>query len=110
MEMEKPDPFRMVEDIRKFARLQLRKYAIGPVGMDRVPGSQASQAADLLAAWFTAKKSQRIDRLGAKQILTNLGFNPDEIDIVKTAQRTWVNWVGEVIRDRNRCPIPFYGS
>jgi hypothetical protein len=104
------NPVSAVNEIRRYASAQRRSYALGPVDMDRVPGSQARQAADLLQAWFTAKRAHAIDAPGARAILDNLGLNTTGVTVRKQGRRTWVDVEAETVRDRNRCPVPQYGS
>ncbi|MDT5123167.1 MAG: hypothetical protein QOC96_2649 [Acidobacteriota bacterium] len=106
----RPEILKLISDLRSYAKGQRRTFAIGPVEMSRVAGEEAERAAKMLEAWFGAKKSRRIDRLEAKKILTNLGFNLSDIDINQTGGRTWVTLVAEPVKDRERCPLPVFGS
>ncbi|MBI3801876.1 MAG: hypothetical protein HY268_33510 [Deltaproteobacteria bacterium] len=84
--------------------------SVGVVDMGRVAGKQATQAAEMVAAWFMLKKSGKVDDPRLRQILTRLGFNPSQILVRQSGRRTWVDLSAEPIRDRNRCPVPFFGS
>ncbi len=89
----------------------LKRRNIGPLSMQQVPGAQARQASEMLDAWFTAKNNKEaITQENARQILSNLGFNTSEIAIKKLGNYTWVNITAEAIQDKNRCPVPAYGS
>jgi hypothetical protein len=104
------NPVSAVTEIRRYAAGQMRSYALGPVDMDRVPGSQARQAADLLQAWFTAKREHKVEAAGARAVLDSLGFNTTGVTVRKQGRRTWIDVEAATVRDRNRCPVPQYGS
>lgn len=104
------EPFKIISDIRAYSKWQIRNYSIGPVEMKRVGGKQAERAADMLEAWFNSKMSKSIDRLGAKRILSNLGFSPLDIDVNQITGRKWIRLITEPIKDRGQCPIPAFGS
>jgi hypothetical protein len=106
---ERPDPLRIVNEVRSYAKGHRRTYAIGPVNMYRVEGNQAAQAADMLEAWFTAKKTQRLDEARARIVLTAFGLNPVQVAINRSARHRWIDVVSDPIHDRNRCPVPAYG-
>ena len=101
---------KVVNDVRSFSKGHRQTYKIGPVDMYRVAGNQALQAADMLEVWFSAKKTQRMDEDGARIILNNLGFNTLKLSVTRPGRRTWLDLRTEPLRDRNRCPVPFYGS
>ncbi len=72
--------------------------------------SQSEQAAATLRIWLDVKKSRGlIDQGDVIQILTYIGFNPQKIDINRVAGRTWIKVGTELIKERERCPVPAYG-
>lgn len=94
---------------------QIKKgKSIGSLQMQQVPGAQAQQASEMLEAWFKAKekKNQPITETGeeVRKILRYLGFNTTQIAINQVRNFTWVDVTVEVIQDKNRCPVPSYGS
>lgn len=107
---DRPDILKIISDVGIYAKGQRRTYAIGPVDMDRVAGKQAERAARILEAWFGAKKVRRVDRLEARKILENLGFSPSDIDVNQIGGRTWITLMAEPVKDRERCPLPAFGS
>jgi RNA polymerase primary sigma factor len=84
---------------------------IGSLHMQKVPGAQARQASEMLEAWFTAKNNKEtITQDNARKILRNLGFNTAQLTINQVGDYTRIDVNTEPIQDRNRCPIPAYGS
>jgi len=84
---------------------------IGPLHMQQVPGAQAKQASEMLEAWFTAKNNKEtITQDNARKILKNLGFNTAQLTINQVGDYTRIDVNTEPIQDRNRCPVPAYGS
>lgn len=84
--------------------------SIGPVSLQRVPGAQAKQAAEMLEAWFTAKRQQSIDQHTAAKVLAGLGLTALGVDVNRSGRRIWLEVRADVIRDRELCPVPAYGS
>jgi hypothetical protein len=65
----------------------------------------------MLEAWFTAKNNKEtITQDNARKILRNLGFNTAQLTINQVGDYTRIDVNTEPIQDRNRCPIPAYGS
>jgi hypothetical protein len=80
------------------------------INMSRPTGKQAEQAAEMLDAWFTIKKNQRIDEKNVFKVFSHLGFFPLRASVRNLPRRTLVDLHTEVIRDRNRCPVASFGS
>ncbi|MBK7994103.1 MAG: hypothetical protein IPK14_11970 [Blastocatellia bacterium] len=80
--------------------------------MRPVAGPQAEQAADMLKSWFTAKKAKKIDEHSLTIILSSLGFNVIKITFgsQKNKPCLWINITTEIIQERERCPVSYYGS
>lgn len=106
----RPDPLKMVKEIRSYSRGHFRSYSIGPVDMFHVAGVQAAQAADMLEAWFGLKKTQRVDDTNLSQVLGGFGLRSIETTVKRAGQHAWVQAKTEPIQDRNRCPVPIFGS
>ncbi|MDL5055387.1 RNA polymerase sigma factor RpoD [Oscillatoria laete-virens NRMC-F 0139] len=84
---------------------------IGPLHMQKVPGAQAKQASEMLDAWFTAKNhKETITQDNAREILRYLGFNTAQLTINQVGDYTRIDVNTEPIQDKNRCPVPAYGS
>lgn len=111
-----------VNDIDKFMeennppvfiqKVQRRENFCG-INLGRLSGSATNRAAEMLNAWFSAKragKSQQILESDARTILVNLGFNPLQIKLERTGGRTWLQVTTEVIRNKELCPVAIYGS
>ncbi|XWK91608.1 MAG: sigma-70 family RNA polymerase sigma factor [Phormidium sp.] len=89
----------------------LKGKNIGPIQMQKVPGAQAKQAAEMLDTWLKLKERKHQDITeNVRQILSRLGFNAAQIDIRKSGNYTWIDVTNELIQDKNRCPVPAYGS
>jgi RNA polymerase sigma factor (RpoD-like family) len=95
----------LINNIRKRTNIE-------PLQMQQVPGAQAKQAAETLDTWFTVKgrNQQAITEKDVRQILKYLGFNTAQITINKIGNYTWIDVITEPIQDKNRCPVPAYGS
>ncbi|MGQ9823337.1 MAG: AAA family ATPase, partial [Thermogutta sp.] len=101
--IERVSDHRIVNDVRECR-------SIGPVSLRRVPGAQAQQAADMLDAWFTAKRLKRMDKDGAAKVLLGLGLTVLSVEVEQAGGRTWLEVRTDAIRDRELCPVPAYGS
>jgi len=99
-----------VKDPKHIIRKVRDRESFCGIDLKRVPGAQTEQAAEMLDAWFTAKKAQTVHEGVARKILTHLGFNPRQITVNKSRRLTWIDVITESIRDKNRCPVPAYGS
>jgi hypothetical protein len=108
----RPDVNKILADLNDFGQGRKRNYEIGPLNLERVAGDQALQVAEMLEAWFTAKRGSagNLGRLTAKKILRQLGFNPSELDLQRDGQRVWLNFDCTPLNDHNLCPVPAYGS
>jgi RNA polymerase sigma factor (RpoD-like family) len=88
-----------------------KKTSIEPLQMQQVPGAQAKQAAEMLDTWFAVKgRTQAVTEKDIRQILNHLGFNTAKITTNKIGNYTWIDVITEPIQDKNRCPVPAYGS
>lgn len=101
--LERVTDKRVIDDVRA-------GRSVGPVSLQRVPGAQAKQAAEMLEAWFTAKRQQSIDRHTAGKILAGLGLTVLGVEMNRSGRRTWLEVRTHAIRDRELCPVPAYGS
>jgi hypothetical protein len=88
----------------------------GPVRMHDVRGPQASQAADMLEAWFAAKgrmgdAGRRAEQLAA--LFEAFGFSDVRVKTIHGSQEDR-RWRGDltsaVVADRNACVLPQFGS
>ena len=87
--------------------------SIGPLNMDKVPGAQGQQAAEVLETWYELKK-RRGDKFserfieGIGRILGWLGFEAEKIGRPEQIEsRIWISLTATV---SPRCPIPAFGS
>ena len=82
------------------------------IGVLQMPdGEQAQQASEMLKTWFSVKgKNQPIALEDIRKIMLPLGFNIIKLDTKQTGRYTWFNLETESIEDKNRCPLPAYGS
>ena len=88
-----------------------KRTNIETLQMQQVPGAQAKQAAEMLDNWLAVKgRKQAITEKDICQILKYLGFNTAQITINKIGNYTWIDVLTEPIQDKNRCPVPAYGS
>lgn len=101
---------RLANDLRAYADGQRQHYRLGPVSLKGVTGPQAKQAAELLEAWFTAKRTQRLDSEQARRLLNYLGFNVTQPPQTRAGRRLWFEFEAEPLADRTRCPVASYGS
>lgn len=108
--LTRPDLAAVTENIRRFARRELEHFSIGPISLRGTGGTHALQAAEMLEAWLTLKRTMKPMPAELDKVLRGLGFNPIEIQAQRSSTRNWVEITAELIRDRNRCPIPAYGS
>ncbi len=81
------------------------------IDMKAVPENIAKNAADMLNAWFSVKTAQRMTETQAITILEGLGFT------IKTCtpeaakrEKQWLSFETEVLKDKNQCPVPLFGS
>ena len=109
--MEVNSTFTVIQKVRK----RERSF---PINLRRPTGSQTQRAAEMLEAWFKAKKAgtgrnqqPKIDENDARTILESLGFNPRKIEVIPSRSCTcWINLTTQVIRDKELCPVYTYGS
>jgi hypothetical protein len=80
------------------------------VDLLRVPKAQIDQAEDSLRTWFQAKRDKRIDDDAAKSILSFLGLKVLRSKSDRARRGVWIDIECDAINDRNRCPIPIFGS
>ncbi|MEB3830189.1 hypothetical protein [Phormidium sp. CCY1219] len=97
-----------VRDRDRFCNIDLR----------RPTGAQTERAAEMLEAWFNAKRvgtgrnsQPTIDENDARTILESLGFNPVKIEVTPSLGKTClIHLTTKVIRDQELCPVYTYGS
>ena len=84
----------------------------GLLNLKDVPGAQIKSAVSLLKNWHEAKRRKTIDREGARQILTSLGFTVDSLTMEPGRDRRHflIQYTTPAIQDRKICPIPTFGS
>lgn len=89
----------------------LKGRNIGPLQMQQLQGTPSKQASEMLETWFVAKnKKDTIGQEDIRSILNPLGFNTKQITINKSGNYTWIELTTELIQEKNRCPVPAYGS
>jgi len=103
LEKEAPSPQAVIR------RVQAREF-IARIDLQRITGAQSDSAAEMLEAWYTAKKAKAIYDTSARQILTHLGFSVLRLNIDRSRPRVWIHVDAEPISDRDRCPVALYGS
>ncbi len=108
----KPDLGMVVQNLRRYAKRDLKQYSIGPISMRSAGGTQAASAAEMLEAWLTLKRTKKLSVSLMETILRGLGFNPKEkgIHFEQIGGRMCANVEMEILRDRRRCPLPMFGS
>ena len=77
------------------------------VSMKGVPGTQARQSGEMLKTWFVVKRTRSITAEQSREILAGLGFNPVDIKLSNTGQRTWIELKTQPVLE---CPVSEYGS
>ncbi|MBR8839969.1 MAG: hypothetical protein DSM106950_39720 [Stigonema ocellatum SAG 48.90 = DSM 106950] len=105
---------KFMEDISKnplvvIQKVQKRESFCG-INLKRPPGAATDRAAEMLTAWFSAKRSRSIEQKNIQVILATQGFNTVQIRVNPCGGRTWVNVTTEVIRNKELCPVAAYGS
>lgn len=102
----------LLEEDRKpqslVARIRAGKTIAG-IEMSRIPENQA-QAANALELWHTIRRDRKIDETSAKRLLDFLGFNALSAKISRSGRRVWIDVKADSISDRDRCPLPHFGS
>ena len=78
--------------------------------MRRASKDQAVEAAEMLKAWFSAKRSRYIEVEKLQTIFRGLGFSVVKCEVVKKGRRPVYHLETIPIKDRNLCAIPAYGS
>lgn len=107
----RPDPVALVRDLRALAKGNTRPGGlVWPIPVSQVRGKQLEQAADMLDAWFTTKRSQRADVEVVRRILAGVGLAPQRVELERPSRHRWVRVECEPVRDRERCPVTFFGS
>lgn len=101
---------RLISTIRGFATGNRRSYNIAGFEHQRVAGPQASEAADLLEAWFSAKDKKHLETSVAKRVLASLGFNVRHLQSQQRGRLVHYSLVTQVVQDRRLCPVRRYGS
>lgn len=87
------------------------RRALDGLAFDQVPAAHLEQAGKGLAAWYEAKRSQKLTPEQATEILTFLGLAPrNGLAVGKLGRHARIDLVTEPIEDRQRCPVPAYGS
>lgn len=105
------DYLEALPNAQDIARRVLRREGFCGIDLQRVPGAQTSQAAEMLEAWFTVRKSKGALEASLRRILHGLGFTPRQISPQRAHfSRQWVDVTTDPIRDKNQCPVPQYGS
>lgn len=110
LEHSRPDLTSVVDGIRKYAKREIERYSIGPIPLPRMGGPHMVQAADMLEAWLTLKRTGKFTKPEVAHILEGIGFRPRDIVLEKRDRRIWGEIKTELIADRTRCPIAAFGS
>lgn len=115
--LEPQDPKRriganvLVRDLVAQAKGQVRKDGFNwPVPVGSVRGKHLDQAASMLEAWLTMKQTHQVSGVEVSKVLEGLGMVPVKTHRRGTSRRTWVDVTCELIADRERCPVPYFGS
>lgn len=88
----------------------VREQSIGVLDLRRVPGTQSARAAEMVEAWFEAKRRRRLDEGPARTILTALGMRVQELRAVRQGNPAHLELRTEPVRDRNEIPVELFGS
>lgn len=88
---------------------------LGPLRFDRLDTSERTSASVLLGAWSAVKRCSQRDRPGIESatggLLTGIGFLDAEVEIEQIgAGFASARMTAAALRNRNDCPIPYFGS
>ena len=86
------------------------KKGIPGVPMRDVTDVEAEQSVEALKAWYALKKAKRVSRDQLKTVISYFGFNLSSLTDSSSMHRAWIEIQAETIADRERCPIPYFGS
>lgn len=87
--------------------------SLGPISLNQVPGKQAQDASNMMAAWYAmkAKKTTSPQTVAqAKIILEKLGFTVKSVTVKQRANAHYFEAECNPIIDAMRCPLPAFGS
>lgn len=110
------DTNKLVCDIEDLGRGRTRDLSIGPINMRGAEGRKALDAAKMLKAWYSIKKSRGINQDEAKILLSGIGFDILSLEIVFNTnphdnnEFIWINLTTSIISERSICCIPNFGS
>jgi hypothetical protein len=88
----------------------VREQSIEGLDLSHVPGTQSARAAEMLEAWFEAKRRRRLEDGPARAILEALGLRGQEVRAVHQGNPAYLEVRTEAVRDRNEIPVEFFGS
>jgi hypothetical protein len=113
-----PDQLRTLEqELEPLSNRQLvqrirSRTGIPGIDLHQFGTLQAREAADALQAWFELKEDGKSPGIPsrAQQVLTFLGFDVHSTQVQFVGSRRWLRVDTEPISERDRCPVPAYGS
>ncbi|PYI51059.1 hypothetical protein DLM86_27225 [Paenibacillus flagellatus] len=111
--LERANVRKIVQELKK--RDAKPNQTLGPLSIGRVPGAQKDQAAEMVEAWYAAKKTQTgllADEKHLRTILNGVGLQVRTVTKHSTVRkgRPYQTIQTEIVSERTRCPIPLYGS
>ena len=83
---------------------------IAGVSFENLSEKEAEHAGNLLKAWYTLSKIQRVDKPALQSLLQQLGFHVHKISIETGPGWPQADLVTEAIEDRSICPSRQFGS
>lgn len=109
LEQTKARPMQLVDRVKR------QNLPPAAVSMQDVPKPQAKQASEMLEGWFSMKRDKQASSLTQRlrSVLDRLGFDVEKIEPWRRSANStgyWYRVSTAPIADRNRCPIPQFGS
>ena len=94
---------------------KIRKSSeFGGMALGEIPGAQRDSATQMLEAWYSLKRSSRLDGQAKESIttlFTELGFIVRNVKINRSGQKFGEAFIEtDPLQARERCPIPAFGS
>jgi hypothetical protein len=116
--------YRFLEDKQPEVVIRsVHDQTITALDLRRVTGTQSVRDAEMLEAWFEAKRRRRLDENLTRTILSAIGLRVQEVRVVHhgnpqagraaasvAAPPAYLDLRTDPVRDRNEIPVEFFGS
>lgn len=89
---------------------RLQGQDIPGIELAAVPAAQIDSCVAMLREWLTMKRQRSVGESRVRIVLDWLGFSTKQVTVVEQAARTWAKVITEPLKDRERCPVPLFGS